>query len=206
MTTETKTTEKRTKGNRVKVTFIGNTAQSTPGTDVKTVQVEAVETECRIELNLRELAPGLLLQLAAFGASVLLRNAVNTAEDASAAQDALKARYEAFCAGNYHSGIRQSGTPLTFRALRIVLIDASDAKPSGDPKKRTIEDIDRIVAEKLEDWRGTDEMAADRKALSRHRNALERKLNAIPGMAEARMQLSTPRATTSEAISADELL
>lgn len=92
--------------------------------------------------------PGLVAQLALFGASVHLRNAVNTEKDEEIAEARLLARIEAFKRGDYGAATEsvKESTPLVVLAFKNALEEA----------KVPAETVEAKVAEKLDAWEKAD--------------------------------------------------
>ena len=92
--------------------------------------------------------PDLLIQLALFGASVHLRNAINTTRDEKEAREALEERLKGFKEGVYRaSGPARESVPQVVLAYKAALVSA------GTFEEKVIEDK---VAAKLKEWQEAD--------------------------------------------------
>jgi hypothetical protein len=118
-------TVKRTKGNRIQIAYVdGNGAEGkSPMEGVVALKAFLPITGETEWLRLNELAPEILMRLAAFGGATLGRNEVNTTPEGEEdeAAGALRGRWGGFAQGVYRSISTGSATPLILLALERAL-------------------------------------------------------------------------------------
>lgn len=185
--------EKRTKGNKVVMTFLnekGEPAKS-PQEGCRGVHAQLIESGNTDFLDLRSLVnpdgtpADMLFRLAAFGASTLGRNEVNTVseEDGGATQGEanLLGRWEGFRQNSYRSISTGSATPIILLALeRTLLADG-----------RTEESVSASVAK----WRAKYDAAdiMDEKAQGKARREVIKDLRAVVEIREAEKAIQAER-------------
>jgi len=182
------------KGARVAVEFIDGNGEacSRPTADVQQVKVTHVATGKAVTLDLAMISGELLTQLAAQGASVLLRNEVNTTPDEAEAVQKLVGRYEALQNGEYYAdGTRTYGTPLVIQAVEIAFTEKFSAKVGAEKK-----------AVYLEQWNAH---AGDKKAQDKARRAIGKKLLSVPLVQAAYEALHAAKAKPAKALGLDEI-
>lgn len=163
---------------RVKITFLNEKGDgaSFPQEGCRALHADLREVGEQDLLDLRLMvtetgAPSdMLFRLAAFGASTLGRNEVNTSLGDNAAEDGatnLKARWQGFRDGSYRKSYTGSATPLIFEALEAALLAGGI---SGD-------DFDARMAK----WRAKyNEGGEDDKAAAKARRETTKILLGVP--------------------------
>lgn len=186
----------RKKGSKIEINFIdGASTFSWPATGSCSVTAKLVHSGAEKIFSLPELAesfPDFVLQLAALGLSVRIRNAVNTStEDGEFNPDAAEAAFfamvDAIEAGKYHAGAARSlGIPLFLRAYIELLREGGKASE---------EKLSEIQTAWLTEYRADgrfenlpDEEAS--KALSKHQSAIRGKF-AAPEIKKRMAEMST---------------
>lgn len=169
---------------RVKMTFLNEKGEGAhfPQEGCRAIHADLKEVGEEDMLDLRKLCDDdgkpldMLFRLAAFGASTLGRNEVNTSLGDNAAEDGatnLKARWEGFRNGSYRKTYTGSATPLVIEALEAAYIAQGIAAET--------------IAEKVASWRAKYNAAdaGDDKAQAKARRDVTKTLL---GVAEVRAQ------------------
>lgn len=119
-TTDTNGTKRNKKGERILIQFIDaqGKAHGSPTSDIAGIIATAKETNTEFKLKLEQISPTTLAMLAAFGASVHLRNSVNTEPDAEKAANKMAERGAGFLKGEYRqSAVGGGALPIIFEAM-----------------------------------------------------------------------------------------
>lgn len=149
---------------------------------ISAVFVEAGGTD---ELDLEALDPDMIYRLAAFGASVLGRNEVNTTkedEGPDAAKDNLLARWEGFRKNSYRSVSSGTATPIILLALERALRSAGMSEEK--------------VNEKVAQYRAKYDDAGpenDDKVLRKNRSEVGKQLRGVAEIRQAEKEIKEER-------------
>lgn len=170
--------KKRNVGANIKIFFVNDKGEDFNSPAENTTKVKAFlpktgETE---ELDLTALKPDMLLRLAAFGASVLGRNEVNTTPEedgAEQAADNLRGRWEGFRIGSYRSTSAGGGTPLILLAYERALKNFIHPQSGETLSAETIE-------AKVNSWRAKYDEGEDEAAQKKSRAFVTKELRKSP--------------------------
>jgi len=187
--------ERNAKGSRVSVEFVDGNGLSAkrPMEGVKSLKVKSVSTGIEVEIVLRDLTADVAMRLLAQGASVLLRNTINTNENEDEAAEDLMALADAWKGGSYYpDGTRTCGIPLIIRAMeRALLAAGKDAA---------------FVQEKVQTYYAAwVEFPEDKKAQGKNRYAISKKLAAAPAIKQAALDIAAESARKAKPVVEVEL-
>lgn len=175
---------KRT-GNKVQMLFLnekGDRAKH-PAEGTRKVLAELVQIGEQEVLDLAALEPEMLYRLAAFGASVLGRNEVNTTptdEGAETAAENLRGRWEGFRQNQYRSVSSGSATPVILLALERAL------RESGNYDEE-------VIAEKVNSWRAKYDDGEDEDAQKKSRTKVLKELRGVAAVRAAEKTIQQER-------------
>jgi hypothetical protein len=176
--------EKRT-DKKVRIDFIGpeGGAHKHPVEGCKEIRANFIEAGGEQEiLRLNELDEDMIYRLAAFGASVLGRNEVNTTkeeEGPETAADNLRSRWNGFRNNSYRSVSSGSATPLILLALERAL------RAAGVPEEK--------VGEKVSTYRAAYDAGEDEKQQAKSRREVSKQLRAVPEVKAAEKAIRDER-------------
>lgn len=153
-----------------------------PVAGCKKIRADFIEAGGEDILNLEDLTSDMIYRLAAFGASVLGRNEVNTTkedEGPDAAKENLLARWQGFRNDSYRSLSTGVATPLILLALERALTLAGKAEDA--------------VNAKVAEYRAKYDAGEDEKAIRKNRNQIGKDLRSVPEIRAAEKAIKEER-------------